>query len=130
MLQPGGKLDTATVKFSARYTGYLPTALVAALVMASPIPWRRRGWSLLWGFLFCNGFIAFVIFVMILHQYCESGAIGLYQMTGLPKKLLGAANEIFVDISAAYFVVPVLILDRGGLPARGLGQAFWGGGQR
>lgn len=109
MLKPGGKLETVSVRFSTRYTGYLPAALVVALIAATPVKWRRRLWALGWGLLSVNCFVAFVLFIMILNQYSESGAIGLYQLTGLSKKLVRAANEIFVGYIGAYFAVPVFI---------------------
>ena len=108
-LKPGGQLDVVSVKFSSRYSGWLPTALMAALVLATPLPWRRRWMALGWGLLWVNVFVAFVLLIMILQQYGESGAIGLYQWTGVPGKLLHAVHQILVGYIGASFAVPVLI---------------------
>ena len=108
-LLPGGQLDVVSVKFSSRYTAWLPAALVAALVLATPLPWRRRWVALGWGLLWVHLFIVFVLLVMILHQYAESPAVGLHQWTGLPRHALDALHQILVGYIGASYAVPVLI---------------------
>ena len=104
-----GSTNAVFVQFHAHQTGYVPTALVVALVLATPIPWRRRLGALLWGLLWVHGFIVFVLGLMILHQFALSAALGLYQWTGLGGKVLRAIYEVFVGYGGIYFAMPVLI---------------------
>jgi hypothetical protein len=50
---------------SSRYTGYGPTALALALVLATPIPWRRRAWALPWAALLASVFVATMLAIWI-----------------------------------------------------------------
>ena len=38
--------------------GYRPTVFLVALVLGSPIPWRRRARALLWGLVWINAYVA------------------------------------------------------------------------
>ena len=106
---PDGQLQAAHVKFSTRYTGYLPAALVAALILATPVPWRRRGWSLLCGMFLIHAFAILILGLIILYQYSETQALGLHQFSPTPKKILNGAHEILVRYLGPYFAVPVFV---------------------
>ena len=45
---------------SSRYSGYLPTILTLALILATPLPWRRRAAAL------CGGLLLVTLFVAIM----------------------------------------------------------------
>jgi len=109
MVQPGGKMPAARVLFSSRYVAYLPTALVAALVLATPIPWRRRLWALVWAMVIVHAFVAFILWLMILHQYNETPGLSLFLLKAFPKKILHAVHEVFVTYTGPFFAVPVFI---------------------
>jgi hypothetical protein len=46
------------LRTSCRLGAYWPTALLIALVLATPVAWSRRGWALLWGLLLIHAYIA------------------------------------------------------------------------
>lgn len=45
---------------SSRHTGYMPTAMLLSLVLATPLPWRRRLRAAAGGFLLITAFVAFM----------------------------------------------------------------------
>jgi hypothetical protein len=45
---------------SSRYTGYAPLALTLALILATPLPWKRRTAAACWGALLATLFVVFV----------------------------------------------------------------------
>lgn len=53
-------------RVSSRLSGYWPTAGLVALLVATPIPWARRGWSLLAGLLVLHAFLALRMSVELL----------------------------------------------------------------
>ncbi len=53
-----GWRERAPFRISSWYVGYLPTAALVGLIVATPIPWSRRSRALLWGLLLVHGFIA------------------------------------------------------------------------
>lgn len=53
--QAGSQRDTT---FSSRKYGYMPSALVLALILATPVPWSRRWRAVLWGLLWVHAYVA------------------------------------------------------------------------
>ncbi|RME41431.1 MAG: hypothetical protein D6788_01245 [Planctomycetota bacterium] len=53
------------VEFSARLTGYLPFAQLAAMILATPVAWRRRWIALGLGTLFLHALIALRLWCLI-----------------------------------------------------------------
>jgi hypothetical protein len=47
----------ATVLHSSWYSGYIPTALLAALILATPVTWAYRLRSLLWGLVLVDVYL-------------------------------------------------------------------------
>ena len=59
LLDANGKGLFETTGLDSRSIGWLPTVLTMALILATPIPWRRRGLALLGGLILVQGFILF-----------------------------------------------------------------------
>lgn len=108
-LKPGGRLPGATIDLSTRTSGYVPVAFLIALILATPLPWRRRLRALGWGLLWVHGFIAALLALMIVYQYSNNPSIGLFQLGWFWKKTVDALYQIFVGYIGALFVVPVVI---------------------
>ena len=51
LVDNNGKGPAAFLVLNTRSVGWLPTALTVALIVATPVPWWRRCWALLWGVL-------------------------------------------------------------------------------
>ena len=52
---------------SARRFGYMPTTFLLALVVATPLRWRRKRWALLWSLLLIHAFIAVRLMLQLAH---------------------------------------------------------------
>lgn len=89
-------------ELSSRLTGFLPTAQVAALVLATPIIWSRRLRALFWTVLLVNCFIALRVACVI---------YVLYSVTAPPAQLAGPILADLVSITAsptpAFLVPPI-----------------------
>ncbi len=57
LLDAEGKGRGERTEIDTRSVGWLPTALTLSLIAATPIPWRRRGISLLGGLILVHAFI-------------------------------------------------------------------------
>ena len=96
---PVRNLDIDALAFA-----WKPTALLLALVLATPIPWRRRRWALLWGLLCTH------IFILVFLGFCiwnESTEISLVMLTPFWKHFAGALKELM--ISQYNLVIPVVV---------------------
>ncbi len=66
-------------RVSSRHMGYLSTALLTGLLVATPLPWRRRTRAIIWGLLVVHVFIALRQGIVV--------AYGLHLNTGVPQML-------------------------------------------
>jgi len=55
-----------TTESDSRFLGYMPVAALVALILATPITWRRRGLALLWGLPLVHGFVVLRVALLLL----------------------------------------------------------------
>jgi hypothetical protein len=94
---------------NSRFMGYVPTALLISLIVATPVPWRQRGRALILGFVAVNAFVLFRLALALLQNFTSASEIGMYRPGPFWSTVLGAAYALFVVTAAGAFVVPVLI---------------------
>ena len=92
-----------------RRLGYLPTAEVIALIVATPIPWARRCWALLWGLILVHAFIVLRMAITLLHHFEGDVPCSLYELSPFWSETLYGAYEIIVRSPDPSFLVPVFI---------------------
>ena len=86
--------------------GWLPTALTVALIVATPVPRRRRCWALLWGMLLIHSFVLFSVAVYI---WNESTTVSLVTLSPFWKEIADALEYTLVTQMGVSFSIPVLI---------------------
>ncbi|MCP4590790.1 MAG: hypothetical protein GY842_08595 [bacterium] len=92
---------------SSRQVGYLSTITLVALVIATPLPWRRKRWALLWGLLFVYAYAFIRVGVYIGNNFSGTAPPSLYVMTASSKGVLDyVARSI---LPAGTFVVPLVV---------------------
>lgn len=87
-------------------TPQVPTALTIALVVATPIPWRRRAWALLGGLILIHLFIVISIAV---HIWDASPVVSLLTFTPFWQQVADGLDYTLITQYGASFYVPVLI---------------------
>ncbi|MGD2109138.1 MAG: hypothetical protein PVI86_07075 [Phycisphaerae bacterium] len=92
-----------------RLQGYLPTVATLALIAATPIPWSRRWRTLVWGFLWINGFVLLRLLIALLHLYDGTEPWCLYALSPLFSEVLYGTYELLVRSGTTSFLVPALI---------------------
>ncbi len=112
--------QTAVLETDSRRPGYLPTAFLVSLVLATPQPWRRKLWAMASGLILINVFIACQLLIVVLCAFCVPGTSLL-----APKPpwstALEAAWEITRGDVVTWFMVPGLIWI-----LVSFRQAYWG----
>jgi len=94
------------VDLDTRSLGWMPTALTMALILATPVPWRQRGWALLWGLLLIHAFILFSLQVWI---WDKSPALSLLNLSPFWQTMMDDLEYTLVTQIGASFSVPILI---------------------
>lgn len=94
---------------ASRITGYAPTAVMLSLALATPILWRRRLWTLLWGMVLIHGFVVVRLTVILLHAgFAAPGkAYALFAPGPFMQDLLRRADVILADNPTFSYLVPV-----------------------
>ena len=87
-----------------------PSFVVLALVLATPLPWQRRSWALLWSFLAVNAFIVLRIsFTLAAAGFAADKQYALFELGSLARGVLTRAENILSDNPTVSFVAPALI---------------------
>jgi hypothetical protein len=106
LLDSNGSGWAEIVTLDTRSIGWLPTALTLALILATPVPWRQRGWALLWGLLLVHAFILFSLQVWI---WDESPAVSLAHLSPFRQTIMDSLEYTLLTQLGASFSVPILI---------------------
>jgi hypothetical protein len=74
-----------TVRTNTRGVGYFPTVVAASLILATPIPWSRRGRALFWGLVLVNVFVGVRLAIVLAYgwYYDSSAEPTLWSRTAL-----------------------------------------------
>lgn len=100
---------SADIRINSAYVGYRPTAFLLALVLASPVPWSRRGWALLSGLVLVGVFVAMRTWLRIIDIFSNDNALFLYTLAPWMKHTLRAGVLVLFRAPAAHYIVPMLI---------------------
>jgi uncharacterized membrane protein len=96
------------VVITSRYSAYIYTAFMIALILATPVSWKRKAWALLWGMTLLHCFLVFKMAVLILYvlaytPHCPV-IIGPFWKT-----FLLYAHQAFLKNMVFCFLISVLI---------------------
>ena len=91
-----GQTRAAGFRVNSRSVGYVPTALVLALILATRLPWRRRAWALGWGLVLVHIYIAFLLTLVLFYMQCENPWLGLGTPTPLWRQVISGLNDLFL----------------------------------
>jgi hypothetical protein len=108
-LDAGGSGRAVMLDLDSHGVGWVPTALLIALVVATPVSSARRAWALLWGLLAIHAVILFSIQVYIWNQSDTPSGLDLIALSPFWKAIVNGLEETLVTQLGASFVVPVLI---------------------
>jgi hypothetical protein len=106
LLDSSGKGQVRESEFDARSIGYVPTALTFALVLATPLPLRRKISSLLYGAILINGLILLSLQVRI---WDVSPDLSLLTLPPLLKTIVDDLDYTLLTQMGVSFSAPVLI---------------------
>jgi len=105
--RPAGKGADETI--DTRFRGYAPTAVLAALVLATPIPWRRRVRALFWGLLLVQGFVAVRVALTLIGLFSNNDDLAIFHLSLFWKGAVNLSLAALVAAPPSVFVVPMLL---------------------
>jgi len=108
-LDASGSGHAVMLDFDSHGVGWMPTALLVALVAATPVPWQRRMWALIWGLLAIHVFVLFSILVYIWNHSDTASGLSLTTLSPLWKMVISGLEETLVTQLGASFILPTMI---------------------
>ncbi len=93
----------------AAYYGYLPSAELIALVLATPIPWLRRCKALLLTLVLLHALMACRMTILLLFGFSGDQPWCQFHPGPFWAAVLAGANSMLVESTSFNFVAPVLI---------------------
>jgi hypothetical protein len=100
---------TFELERNTRNMGYLPTAFTAALVLATPVSWKRRAWALLWSMLLISAFVGLQLAIHLLLAFSDANALNQFAFAPWVKGLIGVALKVVVLSPVTAYIAPVFI---------------------
>ncbi|MFQ5592196.1 MAG: hypothetical protein ACE5HE_13620 [Phycisphaerae bacterium] len=92
--------------FSARYHGYAPTRLMLSLILASPVPWERRIWAVIFGLLLIHVWIMFELALMVFDGYTGDHAAAMYTFSPGVMKGVAFVARVATETIVPRYVIP------------------------
>jgi hypothetical protein len=105
----GDERDAAWAPHNARVLGYLPSAELAALVLASPVPWRRRLRALAMGMAVLHAFLGLRLGIMLAAWFSQDSPWQTLDPGDATAAFLARANEALVVSATPSFLAPIVV---------------------
>jgi len=107
-LAPDGDIARIQTRHSSRHAGYMYVAFLAALILATPIPARRKGWALFWGMILIHVLVALQLAIRIFHAF-HNRPLSMFVMSTFGKRVLSISHQAFAVNVTFGFVACVFI---------------------
>ena len=105
---PDGKVPGIRTRHSSRYAGYIYVAFLTALILATPIPWRRKGWALFWGIILIHGLVASTLALRIFHAF-NNEPLSMFVLNPFCRRVLSITHQAVAVNVTFGFVVCVFV---------------------
>ena len=105
---PDGDIARIRTRHNSRHAGYMYVAFLAALILATPIPSRRKGWALFLGIILIHGLVALKLALRIFHAF-HNRPLSMFVMSTFSKRVLSITHQAFAVNATFGFVVCVFI---------------------
>jgi hypothetical protein len=93
-----------------RLMSFVPASLIIALILATPLPWRRRVWALLWGLICLYGFDFLQIAIWLLQEPANSpGGLAILDLPSFARVTVNHLLDILLDKMDMVGFVPIVI---------------------
>ncbi len=101
--------EKRSIGIDSRRIGYTPTAFLIALILATPVVWKRRGKALVGGLILIHVYVILVLGVVLLKWFSSDHPVALLEFTPFWRQLLLNAVEVIVFAPFTWVAVPTAI---------------------
>ncbi len=104
-----GRRVRGALDINSALTGYRALVFLVAIVLATPIAWKRRAWALAWGMLLVNVFVALRMWLKLYDSFSDPGPAYFFKLGESTKELLHWCTLILYQAPELNFIVPAFI---------------------
>jgi len=101
-----GRFSAVVLQVDTRSLAWMPTALLAALILATPLPWRRKIRAMLVGLIAIHAYILLITGIWITNN---ADKVALITMNKWQKNSMEMLEYTFIEQLGLSFVIPVVI---------------------
>ncbi|MEM6271441.1 MAG: hypothetical protein AAF998_18540 [Bacteroidota bacterium] len=105
----GTNVRVIKVYFSTWQSGFLSTAFILALILASPVPNRRKAVGAGLGLLAITLFVLFRLWVNLMFSWGENPQLGVVEYSSTTSRFIAFLDGIFVKHIVVSLVVPLVL---------------------
>lgn len=103
------QVELSWVIVSSRDSAYIPTVLLIALILASPISGLRKQLALFHGLILIHVFIGLRLLVAIAYAFSHNPNLAMLRLTPFWQTLLDIAAQVFTEYIGILYIMPVFI---------------------
>ncbi len=89
--------------------GYLPTAFLISLIVATPIPWSRRWRALVWGLVLVNALVLLKFVLWLFYAFSQNNPIALFALDPFSRRVVHHMYQFLVVGVAGAYILPLPI---------------------
>lgn len=111
-IELGSRANPQQVVYSqigSRHVGYIPSAFLLALILATSVPWRQRLNAVLLGLVALNVYVAFRVAVSLTYSFCQGHPLALFAPSPFWAGAIGHLFHLFVTSLTGSFLGPILL---------------------
>lgn len=105
---PDGNMVGLKTRHNSRHAGYMYVAFLTALILATPIPARRKVWALFWGIILIHGLVALKLALRIFYTFNHQ-PLSMFSLNPFCRRVLSITHQAFAVSVTFGFVVCVFI---------------------
>ena len=94
---------------NSRLMGYLPMSFAAALILATPVAWKRRGVGLCLGLTLMSVFVAVDVWLHLMDVWTDASPLGIYAPPPWGRSLLVAALNVIGRSPVTAYIAAVFV---------------------
>lgn len=104
-----GRRVRGVLDINSALTGYRALVFFVAMVVATPIAWKRRVWALVWGMLLVNAFVALRVWLKLYDAFSNPGPAHFFKLGESTKELLHWCTLMLYTAPEMNFIIPAFI---------------------
>jgi len=108
-LENVGNRAAGVMEMNSRLIGYLPTGFAISLIVATPVPWKRRAVAVLWGSAAASVFVGVTVWLRLVNAFSDSNPLTVFAFGPFWKGTVVVLLKVLAMSPVTAYIAPVVI---------------------